>query len=422
MTRDRLAALTHLPALAIAAAAGIASAACDGSSRWGGVRDSAGIRIVESVEPLLDSTRAWRISERPSVVIGDDSSVAAQQFADIGGALVLGGGRIVVVNGRPPELRLFDSTGRHIRTIGRRGEGPGEFARPREVIRYRGDSIAVHDRFGFKVSVFDSSGAFGRSALAPRTRSTPALRHSSDIPTLIGAVASGDLTFAFPDRFAEGNAEIIVGDLLLVRSTADGQRSDTIAAVPGIENVVAPGSGPVRRKPYLFTGFARAASTDSILLVTTPRQNTVTAYRLSGSPVLIARDLRPARPVDRDLMARYARFLRGSVRPDMDNPDPEVTIRRLVEETPTPDSIAGFTDIRIDATGHVWVRHVGVPGVDTTDARYSIFDQRGALLTDVRVPAQFYIADVGAAYVLGVHHDSLGVQSIRRYALQKPPD
>ena len=91
--------------------------------------DSAGVRIVESDPSSSDAT--CTIGEEPSVVIGDDETDERQWF------LPPSGGRDGCRTdpswqrtARPAKCASTDETGGHLRSMGRKGEGPGEFDDP----------------------------------------------------------------------------------------------------------------------------------------------------------------------------------------------------------------------------------------------------------------------------------------------------
>ena len=48
-----------------------------------------------------------------------------------------------------------------------------------------------------------------------------------------------------------------------------------------------------------------------------------------------------------------------------------------------------------------------------------VFDDEGRLIGYLATPGAFRITWIGAQFVLGVHSDSLGVQTVRRYRLDR---
>jgi len=57
-------------------------------------------------------------------------------------------------------LALFDSTGKYIRTLGRKGLGPGEYKIAERAQIGKADSIVVLDAMQHRLSILSSSGAF----------------------------------------------------------------------------------------------------------------------------------------------------------------------------------------------------------------------------------------------------------------------
>lgn len=68
----------------------------------------------------------------------------------------------VVLGGRGTPL-VFTANGRFVRTIGRAGRGPGEYIAPRDILRWRGDSILVADPSIGRFSVLSPSYQYVRS-------------------------------------------------------------------------------------------------------------------------------------------------------------------------------------------------------------------------------------------------------------------
>mgnify|MGYP001821510072 FL=1 len=106
-------------------------------------RDSAGIVLAENTGDLPEVGGAWSLSPEPVLEIGDLEGEAPYLFQRIWGACRLADGRIAVMDSPSAELRVFSPIGEHLRTFGRRGEGPGEFMGDELVQATQGDGRAV---------------------------------------------------------------------------------------------------------------------------------------------------------------------------------------------------------------------------------------------------------------------------------------
>ncbi len=109
--------------------------------------------------PVAPLTRAvWRDSVR----LVDSDSFPIQTPS---GLTRLADGRFVVADFGAKQLRIFDAGGRALRSIGRRGRGPGEFVAPSALDVLGAEEIVVLDVGTQRVSVVDvQGGTVGRSA------------------------------------------------------------------------------------------------------------------------------------------------------------------------------------------------------------------------------------------------------------------
>lgn len=78
-------------------------------------------------------------------IIGSEDGPDATLFGRIGKATFLDDTTVAVLDQATPDVRLFSVTGRHLETIGRRGEGPGEFRAPQAVVRSPSGELLVSD-------------------------------------------------------------------------------------------------------------------------------------------------------------------------------------------------------------------------------------------------------------------------------------
>ena len=135
------------------------------------IRDSAGVRIIEH-RTIRDLPVAFRIAEKPTLDLGglqDDLRAELDAGHPFHHAARLSDGRIIIAD--HSELRLFDTGGRILQVIGRRGQGPGEFGQLREVCVIPGDTIVASNYNNPRVSVFDRTGTHVRT-FTPRHRAS----------------------------------------------------------------------------------------------------------------------------------------------------------------------------------------------------------------------------------------------------------
>ncbi|MYI46414.1 MAG: hypothetical protein F4123_08605, partial [Gemmatimonadetes bacterium] len=73
-----------------------------------------------------------------------------------------GGGNLFVLNPDVPVVAVLDRDGGLVRTLGRKGEGPGEFSGPDDIYVWRDGTVAVADRGNGTYVVFAPDGSFDR--------------------------------------------------------------------------------------------------------------------------------------------------------------------------------------------------------------------------------------------------------------------
>jgi hypothetical protein len=147
------------------------------------VTDSSGIQIVLSRSPAWGPEEGWTVSDDPLVQIGVREGDPDYQFQRIWEARRLSDGRFITADDMAKELRIFDSSGGHLRTIGGDGEGPGEFRAVWLVGVYRGDSIYAYDYALMRASIFTPAGVFARSVENARPSNTSTCTASTDKST-----------------------------------------------------------------------------------------------------------------------------------------------------------------------------------------------------------------------------------------------
>ncbi len=129
----------------LALAAMLLMTSCDAEGTGAG----AGPRVDDL--PRLSLEEVVRIGSLDDPVLG---------FSRIAGVRISESGEVYVLESMPPEVRVFSPDGRWLRTIGRAGEGPGEFSGVPNWFGLLADTLWVFDSRKWRFSWFGPTGAF----------------------------------------------------------------------------------------------------------------------------------------------------------------------------------------------------------------------------------------------------------------------
>jgi hypothetical protein len=375
-----------------------------GGSAAPAVRDSAGVTVAEYATWAPDSL-PWSVSDQPIVEIGALEGDEAYQFDRIGGVGRLSDGRIVVANGGTQEVRYFDPTGRHLRSTGRKGEGPGEFQSPGTLVVLPGDSVAVCDWYLQRVSFLDPAGAFVRSF---------AFQHSAGVAFPVGRFADGAWLLQPGFVFSPGGAgtSVVRDTSRLLVFEPGGTFRDSAGRWTGPDFYVrsegqraSAASLPFGRMTHVVVSGDRyyAGYTDHY---------EIARHDQSGGADLVIRVRRTTVPVtDADVAAHKAARMRGM------DAQSRPGFERLYQDIPFPSTRPAFADLRTDPDGNLWVLEDGPS--DRGRRLWTVFDSTGRMLGRVATPSAVAIGEIGRDYILGTWSDALDVQYVRVYRLDR---
>lgn len=398
---------------AFAAALALLGAACGGDASAAGpaVRDSAGIRIVQTEQPTWRDGQGWRVAAEPLLDVGAAEGDANQQFARVADALRLSDGTLLVADGQVNELHAFDARGRYLRTLARAGGGPGEFAGLDKLYLLPGDTVAAFDYRGPRLSFFAPTGAVARSVnLGPVDGRLP--------PRPLGVFADGSLLVAPMYNPMFTNSPRPSRDTVtLARYSAAGAQSASLGRVPGEETVTlvstaGEGFGMRSRVPFgLATWFAVHGTR---MLVADKARYELVERGPDGAVVRLVRRAGPREAVTQPDREGYLEERRAGIsRTDRLYAAHE----RMLASLPFPERKGYFAGLRMDSGGNAWVERHPAPGADTP---WDVFDPEGRLLGTVTTPAGLRVTQIGADFVVGVWTDELDVPHVRVHRIEKP--
>jgi hypothetical protein len=145
--------LTVAPILAVAWA-------CKGEPAWkGSIETADGIQVVRN--PKAPMYPQGAVELREELTIGTAEGAEEYMFFRLRGIAVDDQGEIFALDQRKPRVDVFSGDGRHVRSIGRRGQGPGEFQTPFYVALSPAGELLVGEMG--RLSFFERSGGFLRN-------------------------------------------------------------------------------------------------------------------------------------------------------------------------------------------------------------------------------------------------------------------
>ena len=100
---------------------------------------------------------AWRLAETSLRAFDAASTGDSTAFALIGPVRWLSDDTVVITDMGANRLQVYDSAGAYQGALGRRGQGPAEFATITSVTPMRADSLAVFDASQRRLTIWSAS-------------------------------------------------------------------------------------------------------------------------------------------------------------------------------------------------------------------------------------------------------------------------
>lgn len=392
------------------------------------IRDSAGIRIIESSAPAWDGD-AWHLPDTPSVVIGQREGDERYLFGWIGGGVVLGDGRIAVLDRLAGLIRVYSAEGTHIEDWGRTGEGPGEFTAAVGLFPYRGDSVLVSGSLARRFHVFDQAGRFGRRA-APRMQLSQwydlrdlvernAIRAAFSCCEFRTPLPTGAVLLSTPEMIPNTGSGMKRSTVLLALVPDTGGMADSVGALNGGRYL--PGQGPGGLPSgFHFQPSPQVAMGPEGFFVTEGDSYSIGRYDVSGRPIGIIRLAREPRPITDEVRAANENEIRDRILGFGDRVEggsPEELIQRALSAS-YPPHLPTFESLYVDPEGNIWAgqRRYG-PSDNMTD--FFVFAKDGRYLGIVEMPAKLSVLQIGSDFILAQLSDDLDVHYVHLYRIGK---
>lgn len=331
----------------------------------------------------------WVLGESPEMDIGGVGRATDSVLMIAAGATRLTSGVVVVVDPYGAAVRYYSPSGELLRSVGRRGDGPGEFRAPWWLRQCGTDSVFVWDAYQGRVTVLNEVGTIVREF------------HLDGGPAIVSCSRRGTVAAIGDTRRLEVRLRERSAGPLMVLDRA-GRILGSFDEVPFYE------AQPLGKVTSL-------AVSDSLIFVGTGDSAFVALYNLEGQQVggisvgKVSRkptqqhydraiDVAASQVAERSARDRVKAMLRGFF------PAP-------------PKSLPPYSALLTSPEGVLWAVTT-FPG-DTVTVLEAM-DANGDRLGSLTIPLDLRVFEVGSGYVLGAYETGDGVPHVVMYRIQPP--
>lgn len=366
------------------------------STSWAVRREVAGDTTI--VHTLGGQTWAHEVRLREDLTIGLLDGPPELLFGEISRLAEDVQGGIYVLDRQVPAIRHFSRTGEFVRTVGRSGQGPGEYGTlSLGMVVDSADVLYVHDWGNRRIVRFAGDGR----ALDPW------ILKSSFLTTVRGAWLSSN-------RAGQLMVAARVNDDPALLVLEDGEVSDTLV-VPWLPGVPDRRGGPYRVDRYW------SWHPGGYFVAGVSNEYSLEVHRPDGV-LKIRRDV-ARQSVHSEEADAYRRLFEWMERQPAYRPPEGEWI---------PSAMPPFSGIESGSDGRIWVRRnthpVRIPVDQSPDGRppvgwaqpfaYDVFESDGTFLGEVRFPELFEPHLFGPGYVWGVRRGNLDEEYVVRIRIE----
>lgn len=381
------------------------------TTAWSGTeRDSAGIRIVENPDqPLWGDDDRWDVTT--VLDIGTTEGDPDYQFGEVEGVTVDRDGQIYVLDDLTQQVKVYSPEGQFERTIGRRGNGPGEL-NGAAWLWITSDTLMVVDMGNIRVNRYELDGSDAGSF---------PMRFERSIATDFVTDERGRIihTTQLTDGSA-GNTEWVV-----VRTPA-GEVTDTLLTYASSDAFDFDERGPKLTvfSPETMWTMAPGPS----ILFGNSHNYRITRFDPAGEPDLIVTRAAVGETITPSDANAYTKAMvklwEGRL--------PQQFHSTLRDRVTFAEQFPIFTSLHSGPDGTIWVQRFeniaatsGIdesgfsPEYDVGAKEWDVFDATGRFLGVVEMPSRFTAFQFVGEEIYGVQRDELDVQHVLKLSLNR---
>ncbi len=337
---------------------------------------------------------SWELASEPTLVIGADLESVESLLSQVSGAGRLSDGRVVIADGGlSSRLSVFSPHGRWLSSIGRAGEGPGEYRFLTSLQIGPEDSFFVYDANLRRVTAFPPSGG------EPRILSVhPATNIPGNGLRSILRLAGGDVWVGrgIERMFASEPGKILRDTISIGLLDAEMTSFRVLADLPDLMFTTVPTSGGRR-------GFGGAAFSPRVIHAVWGR---CVFVGTGEGPQIFVFDVTGERVTEfegpgslRRVTAEHLDARVESIRKRFSDAEEAESALDQFERQAKPEYLPYYHDIVVDQWGHLWLQEYAPPY--GFGKRWTVLSQTGEPIGEVLMPRNMTVYSIAEHGVLG---------------------
>ncbi len=334
-------------------------------TEWKGtVEQENGITVVKNPKEPMYGEDVFNVEEELS--IGEAEGPEEYMFSRITGIEVDDEENIYVEDWERNHIRKFDKNGGFLKTIGREGQGPGEFQQIANIQITPENELMVHDKYTFRLTFFSLDGDYLRTVLLKGIQAFRIKVNS------MGDYLVRTIDFEGPHLRAANELKVYGSDLAFIRTIAKDKFRSTEAPL----------------QPWMASKFL-------------PSDLIICGFRESYEFQILDSEGKTIRKISRDYVP-------------IKISEEEKKKRKLSQNSELPRCFPAFQDFSVDEEGRIFVQTYERQ-IDENKFYYDIFDPEGRYLAKIPLKMEPQIWKKNKLY--SIEEDEEGFQMVKRYKL-----
>lgn len=357
----------------------------------------------------VSAQSTWVVDQTPILDITGVAQDGSVVFGYAAGGTRLSDGRLLIADRAENSIRVVDATGKLLQTVGRTGDGPGEFQSMIWAGRCGADSLLVWDLQRRQASMIAPSGAVARQFTVPTG-------DTAQRPFQFSCSSRGSMSYRSAPRPVRGatnpqNPNIASVTAAVYRIQPDGTIAERLGDIPAGEVVmmVSP-SGGRGAAPRPLGRTSHITSLDDAVVISSADSALVTIVRSGG------RANRHALPIS----------LRAPLRTEFDEAiqasasmAPAAMRQSMIQQLTAvamPERLPPISALFADSEGLIWVQTTP-PGSRTVE--FLVMRSDGSVAARAQIPQGLTIFEIGRDYIMGSYMDAADEMHVAVYRLRR---